>query len=420
MTLRLPDYHGGAVSAGEILRRSMPRDEIQTASGAAGVVLGLWLCGVFAASVFGRAESEGFEFTAILAGSILWPLLYFVISAQFVPRFPSAGARTAVLLFGVFAGASVYGSPILWTSFAYFILTLFSLYLVVQFNTVLSPAQYRTGMSLYAALTTLLLAYYALRYYQPGVRLGNEGGVLNPNSIGMVSLSVVAASFSCKGWARRLVVLAPAVAVLLLTDSRSAALGMVIAMTIILWGNRKQMGAAAMVILLSGLMLGVGVAAAYWSTVLAAIEGFFAVDNHYRGLGTGATGRLQAWRETWGLFTSHPFLGVGFRAHDVLIKSQTSAHNGYLALLAEIGIVGFSAVMYLLISGMWRLRSLIHNAETAPMASPMLGLCAGYCFIAIFERYLINIGNPTSLIFMLAILYKGGVSERASRHGTGE
>ncbi|MEQ1795347.1 MAG: hypothetical protein ABL970_14280, partial [Nitrospira sp.] len=37
-------------------------------------------------------------------------------------------------------------------------------------------------------------------------------------------------------------------------------------------------------------------------------------------------------------------------------------------------------------------------------ASILLGLCVGYLLLALFERYLINVGNPTSLLFLLCIM----------------
>ena len=41
------------------------------------------------------------------------------------------------------------------------------------------------------------------------------------------------------------------------------------------------------------------------------------------------------------LFVRNPVFGVGFRAHEFLLKADSSSHNGYLATLAEVGILGF-------------------------------------------------------------------------------
>lgn len=422
MSAPRPAYHGLAVSPREILRRQVGSGTAATATAAgtraaspslAGTMMGLWLCGVFATSLFVREETRGSEVLILLAASVLWPLAYFAVTARFVPRFPSTGARNAVLLFAVFAGASVYESPIVWTSLGYFGITLFAVLIVLQFNSILSWEQCRKAFGLYSSAMVFLLIFFAVHYYQPGTRLGNGGTVFNPNTIGLVSMSVAAASLALRGWLLRLIVLVPTLGVLLLTDSRSAALGTSIALATIFWVRRRHMGVGSTLSFLVGILASTVLIIVYRNSIAAAVEAFFAVNSKYRGLGTGATGRLQAWIETWHLFLSHPVIGVGFRAHAVLVKSQSSAHNGYLAMLAEVGIVGFSAVMYLAVSGVWRLKTLIGDREAFQMASIMLGVCLGYGFIAMFEPFLINVGNPTSLIFTLAILDHGKNTQNA-------
>ena len=71
-----------------------------------------------------------------------------------------------------------------------------------------------------------------------------------------------------------------------------------------------------------------------------------------RGISSGATGRVMAWKWTWDLFVHNPVLGVGFRAHEYLLKADSSSHNGYLATLAEIGVLGFLGVLFLVARGL--------------------------------------------------------------------
>ncbi|HKJ22060.1 MAG TPA: O-antigen ligase family protein, partial [Gammaproteobacteria bacterium] len=424
-----PAYGGLAVSPREILERAPSGLELRQASGAAGIVLGLWLSGVFAASLLARAETQGFEVLLILAASLLWPLLYFMTRGPFLPPSPSRGTQAGLILFSAFSAASVFVSPIIWTSAAYFGMTLIVFMISLQFNSALAPEQYRRGIGLYACLVTALLACYAVRYYHPGVRLGRDAlgddiGIFNPNSIGMLSLSVIAAGFAVKGWLLRMPILAVGTTVLVLTESRSSSLGALIALTVILWARGRHAGTGAKVALLCALLLAAGAAAVYWSTIADAVERFLAVHNSDRGFGTGFTGRLQVWKETWNLFLDHPLVGVGFRAHEVLVTSQSSAHNGYISTLAEIGVVGFAAVIYVIGAGIMRLKRLACEGGHEVAAAVLLAICLGYCFVAIFERYLINVGNPVSLLFMLGILRgaanKGGeAAAREEVEGTG-
>jgi O-antigen ligase len=56
----------------------------------------------------------------------------------------------------------------------------------------------------------------------------------------------------------------------------------------------------------------------------------------------GLTGRTELWRGAWDVFLSHPLLGIGggaFRSVD--LESGKVEHNLVLALLAELGIIGF-------------------------------------------------------------------------------
>ena len=62
------------------------------------------------------------------------------------------------------------------------------------------------------------------------------------------------------------------------------------------------------------------------------------LDDHYRAIGTGFTGRMVAWQEALTLFRDNPVFGVGFRMHEQFMTTLPSAHNGYLSMLAETGV----------------------------------------------------------------------------------
>ncbi|MDP3598893.1 MAG: O-antigen ligase family protein, partial [Nitrospirota bacterium] len=130
-----------------------------------------------------------------------------------------------------------------------------------------------------------------------------------------------------------------------------------------------------------------------------------------RGFGSGATGRMEAWKGTWELFVHNPILGVGFRAHEFLLKTDSSSHNGYLATLAEVGLLGFLGVLLLLTRGLHLLWTGSREPGPGFSQSILFGLCAGYLLLALFERYLINVGNPTSLLFLVSIMRPRAMEE---------
>ncbi|HBH80169.1 MAG TPA: hypothetical protein DDY39_10115, partial [Nitrospira sp.] len=73
-----------------------------------GLVLGLWLTGVFAGSLFGRMEGrKSHLYEIIMLGSLLWPVGYFLLSrCRFIPAGFSPGTIAGLAVFGIFCGFS--------------------------------------------------------------------------------------------------------------------------------------------------------------------------------------------------------------------------------------------------------------------------------------------------------------------------
>jgi O-antigen ligase len=91
---------------------------------------------------------------------------------------------------------------------------------------------------------------------------------------------------------------------------------------------------AAVVFALAGL-------AVYWREVVDAASALLFLEDKYRGVGSGFTGRTDAWQEAYQFFEDNPFFGVGFRVHGQYMSGVIkSAHNGYLSMLADAGLAG--------------------------------------------------------------------------------
>src|SRR5262249_33853758 len=73
----------------------------------------------------------------------------------------------------------------------------------------------------------------------------------------------------------------------------------------------------------------------------------FKVDDPRRGVDSGFTGRTELWEETFNVWERSPLLGVGFHQHELMMNSL-GAHNAYLAMLADTGIIGLSLYVGLL------------------------------------------------------------------------
>lgn len=372
-----------------------------------GAILGVWLSGVFAASLAGKLGGgrEGIVSMLLLSAAVVWPLAYFAFGrCRFVPRTMPAAATGAVLLFGVVSALSSFLSPVALLSTGYVVLTLTGIWLALQFNSNLDPEQYAQGLTVFAVLTAGCLVGFAWYDYVPGTRLGTGKDILNPNTIALVSASVILAAMAIRTLVLRLVVMAPVAAILVLTSSRAAAVAVVSGLVAVACLRLQARGRSVLVPAAVLLSMAVGATAVYGDKIFQSVDQVYALSTADRGIGSGASGRLTAWKGTWDIFVHNPAIGIGFRAHEHLLKADSSAHNGYLATLAEIGLLGFLGVAYLIGRALklwWRAA---YDPNQTVHASILFGLCVGYLLLALFERYLINVGNPTSLLFLLCLM----------------
>ena len=377
-----------------------------------GLVLGFWLSGVFAASLGGRMEPghEGTTSMVLLGVAVVWPLLYFAMGrCSFVPRSMPLAATGGLIVFGMAAALSSFMSPVALLSTGYLVLTLAGIWLALQFNSNLDAEQYERGLKVFALLTGGLLFGFAWYDYVPGTRLGNGKDILNPNTIGLVSVSVLLASMSIKTLALRLAVMGPIAGIIVMTSSRAAAVAAVVGLAMTVWLRLRARKRSVLLIAGIGLIVAVGVTLAYGDVVYRVLDRSYGLSTADRGISSGASGRVTAWKWTWELFVRNPMLGVGFRAHEFLLKTDSSSHNGYLATLAEVGILGFLGVLFLVMRGMALLWTGSREPGPGFSQSILFGLCVGYLLLAVFERFLINVGNPTSLLFLVGIMRPGAL-----------
>lgn len=203
-----------------------------------GMVLGVWLTGVFAASLFGRLDAGREAIISIvwIGTAVVWPLAYFMVSrCRFVPDSLSFIGTVAMLLFGTFSVLSSFFSPVALLSAGYVVLTLLGLWLALQFNTNLDAEQYEQGLKIFAVLTTGLLVGFAWYDYVPGTRLGTGKNILNPNTIALVSTSAFLAAMAIRTLALRFVVMGVVATVMVLTSSRAAAIAVLMGLTVTGW-----------------------------------------------------------------------------------------------------------------------------------------------------------------------------------------
>jgi O-antigen ligase len=101
--------------------------------------------------------------------------------------------------------------------------------------------------------------------------------------------------------------------------------GVIALMAIVLFGFKDRMGVVLSSILAAGLFLG-----------LVALN----VGGN-RGMNEDDGGRVAAWITGLEIFKSHPFVGVGIGHFSDFNDTGHTAHNSYVLVLSEVGILGY-------------------------------------------------------------------------------
>ncbi|MBH0113964.1 O-antigen ligase family protein [Novosphingobium sp. YJ-S2-02] len=241
-----------------------------------------------------------------------------------------------------------------------------------------------------------LLVAIALNEYDNG-RLSSRGGPTHWGMVAMVGFSLSAALRSVRV---RAAVMAIALVTLLLTSARGALLCTLVsaAIMIVITIERKHSHRRWKYYLV---MAGFGLLGIVALPVLAGP--ILHLDDPSRGFGSGATGRVAAWKQAWHLFEANPFLGVGYRQHEQYITVASSAHQAYLIVLSEMGALGLLVYLVLLVGG------LMHMMRRALAGEDALSLAgtaylASYMVIGLTEPYALATGliAPVLMIVVTA------------------
>lgn len=190
------------------------------------------------------------------------------------------------------------------------------------------------------------------------------GARLNANDLGlMMALSMPVSYYlliHSKGpvaWVYRLQLILAGTTVLL-TASRGATLASAVALAIVPLTQARLTGRQRVAIILTGLLL--------ISSVLA-----FVPSTSWERLSTTPnalehstlTGRTVIWKAGWEIFRQHPFIGIGSNAFRVVVSRvlrepirmddpdspAPPAHNTFLSVLVEQGVIGFAIFSVLLV-----------------------------------------------------------------------
>lgn len=217
-----------------------------------------------------------------------------------------------------------------------------------------------------------------------------------PNYWGAVAQTSIYAVIAMRGWVLRTIVVGLSLVVLYYSQSRGIMIGMALTfgITAVLFSRSGR----ASIWLWLAVGLGMILALAVGSDFI--FNRILWLSDSARGLGSGFTGRADAWQETWNLFVQHPWVGVGYRQHEQYLTSETSAHQAYLATLAETGVIGFVAYLVFLFGAVGLALAKAWNSPTRARLATAAFLTS-YAILGVTERAALNTGTTFSLLMIL-------------------
>ncbi|MBI2931240.1 MAG: O-antigen ligase family protein [Planctomycetes bacterium] len=379
------------------------------------ILFAAWLWSVLVSRLLTLQAAEGGDkLTMFLA--LCWP---FVVVAFVEPLRNAFAVRNIVrnaalfVFLLVFVGVnaiSILASESPSSSAGYFASLVAGIVLAYVFNTAMDDEQLRRGLVAFTLMGTALLGLISVTWdVSQYVRLG---GLVNPNVFGIMCAGVILCALQWRKWQLGLLVILPTLVMLFLTNSRSAMSALLIG--VVLWLMfRARWIAGIGTVTYFACLLALGVLVLYFTQerlkeVLIFISNVYALEDPARGLGTGASGRWDAWKEAWRLFESYPWFGVGWKMHEHYMTTAASAHSGYLGLLAETGMMGTVVVAYFVMRALRR--------TAARVSRPTEGWSAAYLvswlFIAGFETLLLTIATPWTTL-ALVLLVRGFMMQPA-------
>ncbi len=322
--------------------------------------------------------------------------LRFLAGRIFIKR-GLVSAAWALFFVVIFVGGALSIAPEL--ALAYVTTTVIGVFACAGLWRFLEPEALQS-LRLYALGGIGVLAAVAAAAYP---NIGRFDMLRNPNSVALILLGLLVSAFAIPEKTLRFGCIGIAMCLVLFTQSRSGFCGAAIALIVMsafswkrIQGLKKLFALGTVAPVLVALLF------IYSDSISRTAAEILKLHDRYRGIGTGFTGRADVWQETFDLWREHWLFGVGYRLHELHVVKQTSSHNGYLALLAETGILGFVPIMALIVYAGWHLLRSARKGDRCAQIG--VALMAAYMFIGFFERMLINFGNPTSVLFLMFLL----------------
>jgi len=238
---------------------------------------------------------------------------------------------------------------------------------------------------------------------------GRMTALMAPASQAMIASCIIFCGFAIKSFSWRFAGIILAVFTVILCDSRTALLALIAACTTIIIIKMKVQGRRkyfALKLFAISFAIVFCIVLLFWSESYHYISDWVAnvlsLYDPHRGIQAGFSSRTIVFRESYELFLSRPIFGWGFRISENLLITSSSAHNGYLQTLVDVGLPGFlfAILCYLLATVRIYKR---YQKRRSDIDLAFLAILIFNAFFSIGERYLFNVGNLLSILLIAAV-----------------
>ncbi|MBV8101592.1 MAG: O-antigen ligase family protein [Verrucomicrobia bacterium] len=368
------------------------------------IVVAIWASASFYIIHFAGAEGAAPLIFPLLAGAITLVLLTYkkpVIAT--VSPLVSLGAflLNLSILASYLFNAHRYDWVFIAGNILSSLLLFFSLYLI----TMRIDLDFRKTLVLTSIFVNLLLPIILVT---APVTWGRVDPPENPNYVGMMALVAFIGALSARSivWAATLSALPLYSMVVLESRDSLLAAGIALMFAVVSWTWRhrsKEFSTYCLLAFFGGMAL-CAVMTLTGFDVLNPIgkifDGLFMLDDKYRGLATGGSGRDDLWAAAISLWEAEPVFGVGFKGHTLLMPDQMPAHNAYLGMLADMGVAGLASYLLMMSEAISFVFKPIRRLLEYPLSATII---VTYIVYGSFEVRAFSFGNTYSVLFLLVV-----------------
>jgi O-antigen ligase len=389
--------------------------------------LSVWLAGPSGAGPSVEMALDGNSTDAAALGGLL-ALGVLVLFSRRRQSGPLLTSNAAIIIYFTYCLVSVVWSPFPGVAFKRWTKAIGDLVMVLVVLTDAQPVEAIRRLFTRVGAVLMPLSIYLTRYtvmgrgYDPDGRPMNTGVTTNKNSLGLlafvVGLSVIWSIWSLlrtkdePNRARRLLsrmgLLTVVLAVLYMAGSATSVVCMVLGGTLIVvssFGVIKSRPAVVHVAMATSAIVG-GVA-----------MGFGAKEALLGALGrdSNLTGRTEIWRTVLA-HAQNPIIGTGFESFwnasiktfqtegEYMFRNINSAHNGYIDVYLNLGWLGVSLIVLVLLSGYFRAcRAVYRKPEVGGLLLAFVVTAAFYSVTEAGFRVL----SPAWFCLLLAVVAGG-------------